>query len=309
MFCLKPRITHDKPTPCGNCRYCRVQAQKVWGCRILLESYFYSHSIFGTLTYDDENVPLADGVQILHKPDVTEFIEKLRYRTRHIRPLRYFIVGEYGSETWRPHYHFIFFGLDVSVEPLIQDSWGKGFHQLAELNFDRALYTAQYCLKKMTRPDDEKLKGRPPEFSRMSKAIGLPAVGWLADTMGKRFINERGEYGPELRMLGDVFNTVRIEGRILPLGRFMRRKLREALGLPEDVYERARALGRYDHNTGEIFEPNIPKEYCPAADLADINSPWRRYVEQQQAKARAEKAEAAAAKASRQEELFRSQRL
>lgn len=316
MWCLRPRTSHDKPVPCGNCRFCRVQAQKIWGTRILLESYFYSHCTFGTLTYDDDHVPVADGMQMLWKPDIEAFIQKMRYRTRHHRPLRYFIVGEYGNDTWRPHYHFIFFGLDVfQTEEAVVRAWtddeGKpiGFHQVSELNFDRALYTAQYCLKKMTKPDDEKLMGRLPEFSRMSKGIGTPAIGWLADAMGKRFINDRGEFGPALKMQGDVFNTVRIEGRVMPLGRFIRRKLREALGLAEDPRERAIQLGRFNHSTGEVYEDNVPKEYHPVADLSDINSPWRRHVEKAASEARAALAEAADAKHYRQKELFRTQRL
>lgn len=294
--------------------------QKVWGTRIMLESYFHPYSLFGTLTYDDDHVPMCrDGVPQLHKPDTTRFIERLRYRTRNHMPLRYLVVGEYGSETWRPHYHFILFGHDASIEAEIADSWtdddGKpmGFHQLGELNFDRALYTAQYCIKKMTRPGDEKLQGRLPEFMRCSTKPGLgePAVGWLADTMGKRFHDQDGniDYGPQLRLLGDVFNTVRIEGRIMPLGRYMRRKLRDALGLSQDPNERAYQLGRYDHGTGEIFDPNLPKEYHPQADLSDINSPWRRYAESQAAKAKAEKAAAIEAKLSRQGQLFKGARL
>lgn len=310
MWCIKPRVTAESTVPCGNCRFCRKLAQKVWGTRILLESYFHPYSTFGTLTYNDDTVPSFDGLQVLWKPDILEFTEKMRYRTQHIKPLRYFIVGEYGEQTWRPHYHFIFFGLDVfQTEHALKKAWPKGFHQVAELNFDRALYTAQYCLKKMTKPDDEKLMGRMPEFSRMSKGIGLPAVGWLADGMGKKFINERGEYGPALKMQGDVFNTVRIEGRVMPLGRYMRRKLREALGLADDPRERAIQLGRFDHSTGEIFEDNVPREYHPVADISDIRSPWRNHVEKAQHQARAEKAAAADARASRQSELFRSARL
>ena len=275
-----------------------------------MESYFHPYSTFGTLTYDETHLPSVDGLPVLWKPDIVEFTEKLRYQTRHIKPLRYFIVGEYGTETWRPHYHYILFGLDpVQAEQAMSVAWPKGFHQVAPLNFDRALYTAQYCLKKMTKPDDEKLQGRMPEFSRMSKGIGSPAIGWLADQMGKRFINERGEYGPALKMQGDVFNTVRIEGRVMPLGRYMRRKLREALGLAEDARERAIQLGRFDHSTGEIYEDNVPKEYHPVADISDIRSPWRNHVEKEAHKAKAALAEAADAKAARQAELFRSQRL
>ena len=317
MHCLTPRTVGAGDTiPCGNCRFCRRKAQQVWGTRILLESYFYPYSLFGTLTYSDDTVPMADGVAQLHKPDITKFLEKLRYRTQHIRPLRYFIVGEYGDHTWRPHYHFILFGHGPEIEPMINDSWEHGFHQVAPLNFDRALYTARYCLKKMTRPDDEKLRGRMPEFSRMSTkpGIGTPAIGWLADTMGKPSMIERGPngeftYGPQLRAHGDVFTTVRIEGRLMPIGNFLRSKLRNALGLSDDVRERAIQLGRFDHHSGEIFDEVVPREYHPAADLADINSPWRRYAEKKASEAKAAQAAAHDAKITRQTQLFGSDRI
>ena len=314
MHCLTPRtLTGGDTIPCGNCRFCRRKAQQVWGTRILLESYFYPSSVFGTLTYNDDTVPVdRNGVQQLHKPDITEFIEKLRYRTKHIRPLRYFIVGEYGDETWRPHYHYILFGHDITVEPHIDDSWQHGFHQIAPLNFDRALYTARYCLKKMTRPDDEKLRGRLPEFSRMSTkpGIGTPAIGWLADAMGKAFINAKtGRYSPLLTIHGDVFTTVRIEGRLMPIGVFLRNKLRDALGLHHDQRDRAVQLGRFDAGTGEVYDDFVPKEFHPAADLADIQSPWRKHAEAQAAAAKAAEANKVSEKLDRQAALFRSDRI
>lgn len=323
MHCLKPRtVSHDHVIPCGNCRFCRRRAQQVWGTRLLLESYFYPRSVFGTLTYDDDHVPRdADGVEQLHKPDITRFIEKFRYRTKHIRPPRYFIVGEYGDKTWRPHYHYIFFGHGVEIEQIVAASWTDeddqpiGFHQIAELNFDRALYTARYCTKKLTRAEDERLKGRMPEFQRCSTkpGIGTPAIGWLADAIsrgirGKTENPEDLDYGPSLRLIGDVFNTVRIEGRLMPLGLYMRQKLREALGLSNDSRERAIQLGRFDQN-GEILEQEIPSDWSPVADLSDINSPWRRYAEKKASEAKAKIAQARSDKEQRQEHLFGGDRI
>ena len=317
MHCITPReVAGGSVIPCGNCRFCRRKAQQVWGTRILLESYFYPHSVFGTLTYSDDNVPMYDGVLQLHKPDITTFLEKLRWQTRHMRPLRFFIVGEYGDETWRPHYHFILFGHDISVEPAIKAAWTNkskqtmGLHQIAPLNFDRALYTARYCLKKMTREGDEKLQGRMPEFSRMSTkpGLGTPAIGWLADAMGKQFFVE-GKPSPLLKIHGDVFTTVRIEGRMMPIGNFLRSKLRQALGLSDDQRERAHQLGRFDSTTGEIFEETILRDFAPAADLADIRSPWRLYAEKEAAKAKAAKADEISKKLDRQATLFRGDRI
>ncbi|AXL14887.1 replication initiator protein [Microviridae sp.] len=243
----------------------------------------------------------------------------MRYRTQHITPLRYVAVGEYGSETWRPHYHLVLFGHGLEIEPVVNDAWSEksgeqtGFSQVSEMTFDRAMYIAHYTVKKITQQGDPHLKGRLPEFSRWSKGMGLPAISWLADTMGKSIKYPEdslttdgpqfGEYGPMLRLIGDVFNTVRIEGRILPLGLYMRRKLRESLGLSQNARERAIQLGRFNHDTGEIYEQELPKEYCPTADLSDVRTPWRIEAEAKKRRAQQIEVDKRAAKSDRQASL------
>ena len=85
---------------------------------------------FITLTYDDEHVPgmiintgeimrkvqyawkpgekRPESVQTLLYTDVQKFLKRLRkaYKSK----LRYFIAGEYGEQTARPHYHMILYG-------------------------------------------------------------------------------------------------------------------------------------------------------------------------------------------------------
>lgn len=288
MKCRFPKQHHSGFYPCGNCKNCRINLQRVWACRIQLESFYHPGSIFVTLTYDDDHVPMdPDGTPILSKPDFISFIEKIRYLTRSDRPLRYFGVGEYGSVTWRPHYHLVLFGLGLEAEPKITLAWskvaGESFTEVAQLNPERSAYIAQYTLKKMTREGDDHLKGRPPEFAKMSTkpGIGFPAIGWLADALGKSSLIENGRYGPILCSMGDVFTHVRVNGRILPLGRYMRQKLRDNLGLSQDQRERAVQMGRFDADTGELFDEVIPTEFSPSLDINQANTPWRQYEEKQ----------------------------
>jgi hypothetical protein len=59
------------------------------------------------LTYDDEHLPPNNS---LLKKDLQKFFYKLRQKIKPIK-IRYFAVGEYGSnKTKRPHYHIILFG-------------------------------------------------------------------------------------------------------------------------------------------------------------------------------------------------------
>lgn len=73
---------------------------------------------FVTLTYADSNLRWKDGVSQLSKRDLQLWFKRIR---RAGYKCRYFAVGEYGSTTFRPHYHVLLFG-DVPDE-VIRDCW------------------------------------------------------------------------------------------------------------------------------------------------------------------------------------------
>ena len=78
----------------------------------------------------------------------------------------------------------------------------------------------------MTSHVDSRLNGRQPEFARMSRhpGIGALAVPVVASALGSRF------GAKSVAQTGDV-PTALMHGRSsLPLGRYLRRKLREELG-------------------------------------------------------------------------------
>lgn len=78
----------------------------------------------------------------------------------------------------------------------------------------------------MTKPEDPRLGGRFPEFSRQSRrpGIGFFAVAQLARTI-TRYV--------EPSELIDVPSHLKQNRKTLLLGRYLRRKLRDALELPE----------------------------------------------------------------------------
>lgn len=108
---------------CGHCVGCRMDKARDWADRCLLELQQHNSAYFVTLTYDDAHVPMsayghpvtgeAQPVLTLCKRDFQLFMKRLRKR---IAPqgIRYFACGEYGSKTFRPHYHAIIFGLELS---------------------------------------------------------------------------------------------------------------------------------------------------------------------------------------------------
>lgn len=189
----------------------------------MLEAKLHERNAFITLTYDAEHYP-ADGS--LSVADCQRFLKRLR---KSVGCLRYFVVGEYGETTWRAHYHLALFGVGPESAPAIEKAWGVGFVHVGELSVDSAQYIAGYVVKKLTRRGDPRLGGRAPEFSRMSLRPGIGAgfVSRFAEGLN----SESG--ARSIGLVGDVPVTARTDGKHLPLGRYLRRKLREQIGFDD----------------------------------------------------------------------------
>lgn len=120
MECLKPKylVNREMVVPCGACPFCAATKRSDWALRLLYESKKYIGSKFVTLTYADHNLRYLDGNPQLVKSDLQKWFKRVRKAGN---KLRYFAVGEYGSKTYRPHYHIILFG-NVSDEA-IRKGW------------------------------------------------------------------------------------------------------------------------------------------------------------------------------------------
>ncbi len=187
MLCKTPYFVGRAPVPCGRCLPCKILRKQNWTNRQRLESWCYKRNSFITLTYSDEHLPRDAS---LAPDDLTLFMKKFRDA---IKPdtIRFYAVGEYGSETFRPHYHLSFFGLGAECADLVQEKWGKGHTSTYEFNSATAAYVCSYMVKAMTKLDDERLfiekihnrfdpllpihRHRYPEFSRMSNRPGIGA--------------------------------------------------------------------------------------------------------------------------------------
>lgn len=225
MLCKSPGHKKGKAFPCGRCMPCRVGKRRLWCHRLLLESLKHERNSFITLTYSDENLP--EGGTLVKK-HAQLFIKRLRERISPLK-LRYYIVGEYGDETERPHYHAALFGIGREYSEEVHKAWGLGHTLVGDLTPASAMYIVGYVTKKMTH--DEKfctakckhppLRGRSPEFARMSLKPGLggDSVTEIRDALVG--------YLPD----GDVPLSLRSYGRQFPLGRYLRQKLRESYGL------------------------------------------------------------------------------
>lgn len=192
--------------PCGQCLECRLQHSKEWAVRCMLESKYHTPNWFVTLTYDEFNLPRKEficaenglymQVPYLVKSDVQKFLKRLRKRLYGSQKgeLRYFLCGEYGDKTYRPHYHLILYGLPLNDLVLfkslghgaqtifyynskfLSEVWGKGFVVIAAVNQQSCAYTARYALKKVDFMHSEKyakeqLKGFDPQLHGVNKLM------------------------------------------------------------------------------------------------------------------------------------------
>lgn len=80
----------------------------------------------------------------------------------------------------------------------------------------------------MTRADDPRLNGRHPEFCRMSLRPGIGAMSTV------QLVQVAERYGL-FTDGGDVPTSLRHGRKLLPLGRYLRRRIRREMGLDENA--------------------------------------------------------------------------
>lgn len=236
MKCADPQKVGLGEFSCGKCMPCRINHQRRWLGRALLESLCHTYTWFATLTYAPEAEPmvrLEDGNMggTLEKADVQKWFK--RCRTAGYK-FRYLVVGEYGDRTWRPHYHVIIYGPSHDQIDGMLDLWGYGFTQVNICTVGGMRYALGYTLKKMTRKHDERLRGRAPEFMLASRR---PALGWP----GMKYLIEPYETKNGALVLaedGDIKRTYRVDGQILPLEYRMAQYIRGLLGVPTSAEDR-----------------------------------------------------------------------
>lgn len=207
---LQTRGYYYMPVPCGKCPDCRADLAREWSNRCLLELEDNNNvGCFVTLTYNDFNLPIDNDGPTLRKRDFQLFMKRLRFHFKDSR-IRFFACGEYGSQTHRPHYHVILFGLglqdfpDVCVkkynkinQPLfVSDTlskiWPFGYHLIGSVTKESCDYVARYTLKKQLDLDEDgkySLHVVPP-FTLCSRR---PGIGMLRrnEFLSREDLNER----------------------------------------------------------------------------------------------------------------------
>ena len=230
--CISPLGLGHGTVSCGQCMPCRINQKRKQASKIVLEAAINQFNTFGTLTYEDTAVPLTvDGVPTLRKAEAKAWLGSVAQRFAvKTTALRYYMVGEYGDQTKRPHYHIVLFGIDwYAFDQVATATWSKGFHQSVNLTDTRSEYIAGYTTKKLTKADDERLApGQEPEFKIQSHR---PALGRsYLDKVVEWYSTDAGSTA--LAAHGDISHCYRFKGKLWPLTDYQKRYIRGKIGIP-----------------------------------------------------------------------------
>lgn len=174
--------------PCGKCSACLRNKQISWCNRLQLHAKYYMYSHFVTLTYDDYNLPFfsfstgeifslrskfgddsnyvvmsvhdydCDAVPCLDKLDIQRFIKSIKdlCNRRLKTKFSYFLCGEYGMQSYRPHYHLLIFHnspeLYDNIIPTIRQKWNRGNIQVGTCTDASIAYCTKYIMKEDCHP-------------------------------------------------------------------------------------------------------------------------------------------------------------
>lgn len=225
---------------CKQCLSCKLAKTDEWILRMLHEQTTTPGiSLFVTLTYADEHLIYLPGSNnpTVCISETQAFFDRFRDRLNYSK-FKYLLVGDYGPETFRPHYHFASFFSDPAlsynhVKQLLESSWQmKGFVTVDNLIHERMAYLVRYITEKLYNNkvlfDSLNVK---PIFQSQSKGIGK-------EYAQKEIAN---------RVRSSKFQS-RIRGRMVGIPRYYRK----ILGI-----------------TNELLQPGIDEKISQEADIID----------------------------------------
>ncbi len=181
---LNQKLQKTVNVPCGKCHHCLQKRRGQWAFRLQQELKTAHTASFITLTYDEDQIPRTEcGWPTLEPKDLQNFWKRLRKYTayHHQHKIKYLAVGEYGTQTKRPHYHAITFNLPQHLlknATKLPEIWNKGLTHIGDANDKSILYTLSYLTagnresKKQIIERTQRGIDHYPEFQRQSQGIG-----------------------------------------------------------------------------------------------------------------------------------------
>lgn len=237
--------------PCGKCIECRLDYARQWAIRCVHEAQMHQNNSFVTLTYSDDKLKSP----YLQYEDFQLFMKKLRKLQND--PIGYFVTGEYGELSKRPHWHAIMFGYrpndskekykspkgdQVWESDTLTKIWGHGIAEFGSVTFESAGYCARYAAKKLAHGNDE-----DHEYQPISKKSSKHAIG-------KKWLEKHWE---DIFLLGKV---------VLPDGR--------AIGSIPRYYEKWLQQNRPDDYHRYVTETKNKKMVSAEVRAAEEKQAW-----------------------------------
>lgn len=209
-FMAKGKDGSTHSVPCGKCPNCLKRRTSGWSFRLIKHGEVNPSSYFVTYTYDTDHVPISKtGFMTLDKRHLQLFHKRVRnYLKRQlgldplIYKISYYSCGEYGSKSWRPHYHeVLFFNFEFpqdKLDVMLKACWLNGDTFVGTVTGASIGYVLKY-MNKGKRVPAHKNDDRLPEFANMSKGMGKnyltpEMIDWHnADIMRVYIITEDGQ--------------------------------------------------------------------------------------------------------------------
>ena len=198
MVCTNPVNLSGVELPCNKCLSCRIRKSVEWRNRIIHELDYYKDTCFITLTFEDENIKwvhdldrtttfIRPQVSTIDKTHLQNFFKRLRknYGTG----FKYFAIGDYGEDNFRPHYHIILLGISQNwvgfkfiksvyskgkkINLYEVDQWTNGYVHVGTVTPYSVRYVTDYLTRKLYGTLAQGIYGaREKPFKIVSQGLG-----------------------------------------------------------------------------------------------------------------------------------------
>lgn len=248
--------------PCGQCSICRTNRRIDWAFRIAEELNAARTAHFLTLTYDNDSLPFNFSeehgtlTQSLSKKHIQDFNKRLRkHKTllppnkTFILPYRYFIAGEYGDKTERPHYHLIAFNLEPEILDKFNTIWPHGTTHIGDVTPASIHYSTKYIMKPEKFSPHSELRQKPFQLMSKNPPIGINYIQRTGNKVkyyselitytrnGKLFTRLIKKY--KIEEIHEYFKSERhhtyLNGKAIRIPRFFKDKLQAKPSIPTQL--------------------------------------------------------------------------
>lgn len=174
--------------PCGSCVTCRRSNMTFMSHRIQSDVSVLDRqgvgSSFVTLTIESD-------APKLQRSDLQKFFKRLRKNCPGL-PFSYLAIGDYGEQTFRPHYHALMIGFPPEAKHLIKQNWKLGLTDVQAVVSGNINYVVRY-MSAQTKAVKEQFRdhGLEEPFSLCSRGLGHTLFDTIEDGYysfkGKRY--------------------------------------------------------------------------------------------------------------------------